>query len=64
MSEIVKCPRCASSWPDESEQAACVRTYDQCIVCCVELEIMGKLDWSIESVLAEKERHLLALEGR
>jgi hypothetical protein len=29
----MKCPKCERKWPDECQQAECVRRYGECIVC-------------------------------
>lgn len=29
----MKCPKCEREWPDECQQAECVRRYGECIVC-------------------------------
>jgi hypothetical protein len=46
------CPECKREWPDKSEQAAAVRLYQRCIVCCVSAEKTG-FDWSVDKVVAE-----------
>jgi hypothetical protein len=50
---MTPCPKCDRQWPDTSEQAAAVRLYQRCIVCCVEAEKSEGFDWSVESVITE-----------
>jgi len=30
---IYKCDECGREWPDDSEQAACIRLHQHCLVC-------------------------------
>lgn len=48
------CKRCKREWSIDSEQAAAIRLYGQCIVCCVELERTENYEWSISEVQAER----------
>lgn len=53
MSGTTTCPECKREWPDTSEQAAAVRLYRRCIVCCVAAEKSGGFEWSVDKVVEE-----------
>jgi hypothetical protein len=50
---MTTCPKCNRQWPDTSEQAAAVRIYQRCIVCCVDSEKSEGFDWNVEKVVEE-----------
>ena len=51
---MTECPVCWQRWPDDSEQAAAVREYGRCIVCCVSAEKLNGFEWSVERVKASR----------
>ena len=51
------CEKCKRNWFDDSEQAACIRVYGQCIVCCVEMEKSNNYQWSINIVVRDKQSY-------
>jgi transposase-like protein len=46
-----KCPECNKEWLEDSEQSACIKVYDKCIVCCVRQEKLNGFEWSLQKVL-------------
>jgi hypothetical protein len=48
------CEKCGREWQEFSEQAACIRVYGQCIVCCVEMEKAKNYNWSVEQVQLDR----------
>lgn len=56
LSELLSCPSCVRSWPNDSEQAACIRLFSECIVCRVEREVAGEID-SIGIAEIQEERY-------
>ena len=55
---MTECPVCWQRWPDDSEQAAAVREYGRCIVCCVTVEKLNGFEWSVERVQANRAAYL------
>lgn len=55
---MTECPVCWLRWPDESEQAATVREYGRCIVCCVTAEKLNGFAWGMERVQANRAAYL------
>jgi len=56
---VTTCKRCERVWPDNSEQAACVRVYNQCIICCVEMEKTENYQWGLD-VVVENRREFIS----
>ena len=52
--EMAICKKCGRDWPDDSEQAACIRVYSQCIVCCVNAEKEKNYQWDIAEVIENR----------
>lgn len=53
--ELKLCPQCSCEWPNESEQAACIRLFNKCIVCRVEDEKSGQIKkLNIEAILKDQ----------
>jgi hypothetical protein len=50
----MECKNCGRTWDEDSEQAACIRVYGQCIVCCVDHEKKNGFLWDIQAVLEEQ----------
>lgn len=48
---MTTCPECNREWSDTSEQAAAVRLYQRCIVCCIEAEKAEGFEWSVDKVV-------------
>ena len=61
MSDKTICHRCNRKWPNNSEQAACIRIYNKCIVCCVDLEKTKDYQWSIDAVQKERSIYIKAI---
>ena len=57
---MVKCPECGREWDDESEQAACIRLYGQCVVCVVQKVKDGHtaIIFDLDSVMLERKRYI------
>lgn len=55
---MIECPVCWHRWPDDTEQAAAVREYGRCIVCCVTAEKLNGLEWSVKRVQANRAAYL------
>ena len=53
---MTTCPECKREWPDTSEQAAAVRLYQRCIVCCVAAEKSEGFEWEVAKVSEEAKR--------
>lgn len=53
---MTTCPECKREWPDTSEQAAAVRLYHRCIVCCVAAEKSEGFEWEVAKVSEEAKR--------
>lgn len=50
---MTTCGRCKREWTNDTEQAASIRIYGWCIVCCVEKEHTENYSWNINKVQEE-----------
>ena len=53
---MTRCPQCYREWENTTEQAASIRLYGQCIVCCVDAERTDNFSWSIKKVQVERDK--------
>ena len=58
--DMTECPECRRQWPGDCEQAAAVREYGICIVCCVKHEINDGFEWTVEGVKNNRAKYLAA----
>ena len=61
LNDLLSCPTCNRVWQHDSEQAACIRLFSECIVCRVEKELTGEIDSiGIEKIQIERSRYISA----
>ena len=60
--DLLDCPTCGRAWQHDTEQAACIRLFSECIVCRVGREKIGEIDTlDIEKIQTERSSYISSI---